>query len=65
VTFAGPFLNLNFVWSLSDLIIAMILIFHLLPLLGITISNRKTMMADLNDYSQIQDNPAASGETTY
>jgi len=50
VTFAGPFLNLNFVWSLSDLIIAMIIIFHLLPLLGIMLSNRKIMIADLNEY---------------
>ena len=47
VTFLGPFLNLRFVWSLSDIIIAMIIIFHLLPLLYITLINRKEMYSDL------------------
>jgi len=47
VTFLGPFLNLRFVWSLSDIIIAMIIVFHLLPLLYITLKNRKEMCKDL------------------
>jgi len=47
VTFIGPFLNLRFVWSLSDIIIAMIVIFHMLPLLYIILKNRKKMCEDL------------------
>jgi AGCS family alanine or glycine:cation symporter len=47
VVFLGPFLNLRFVWSLSDIIIAMIIIFHLIPLLFITLKNRKKMCKDL------------------
>ena len=47
VVFLGPFLNLRFVWSLSDIIIAMIIIFHLIPLLFITLINREKMYKDL------------------
>lgn len=47
VVFLGPFLNLRFVWSLSDIIIAMIIIFHLIPLLFITLKNREKMCKDL------------------
>nr|MBF0220788.1 sodium:alanine symporter family protein [Desulfobulbaceae bacterium] len=46
VTFVGPFLDLRFVWSLSDIIIAMIVVFHLVPLLYITLLNRKEMCRD-------------------
>ena len=49
VVFLAPFLNLRFVWSLSDLIIAMIIIFHLIPLLFITLKNRDVMNKDLQD----------------
>jgi len=48
VVFIGPFLNLRFVWSLSDIIIAMIIIFHLIPLLFITVINRDKMCKDLD-----------------
>ena len=51
VTFCGPFLDLRFVWSLSDIIIASIVIFHLIPLLYITILNRKEMCKDLQALS--------------
>ncbi|MFC1522230.1 alanine/glycine:cation symporter family protein [Elusimicrobiota bacterium] len=47
VTFIGPFLNIRFVWSLSDIIIATILIFHLMPLLVIILLNREEMCEDL------------------
>ena len=47
VTFVGPFLDLRFVWSLSDIIIGLIVIFHLIPLLYITLLNRKEMCRDL------------------
>ena len=49
VTFIGPFLNLVFIWSLSDLIIALIIIFHLIPLLYITLINLPEMLKDLNN----------------
>ena len=47
VVFLAPFLNLRFVWSLSDIIIAMIIIFHLIPLLFVTVINREKMCKDL------------------
>ena len=51
VTFVGPFLNLNFVWSLSDIIIAVLLAFHLIPLLGVTLKNLRPMLKDLDEYA--------------
>jgi len=50
VTFVGPFLNLAFVWSLSDVIIAMIILFHLVPLSWITFQNRHMMLKELKEY---------------
>ncbi|MEE8398817.1 MAG: amino acid carrier protein, partial [Desulfobacterales bacterium] len=50
VTAIGPFLNLRFVWSLSDTIIAAIVIFHLIPLLYITIKNRIEIFRDLQAF---------------
>ncbi|MBF0430490.1 MAG: sodium:alanine symporter family protein [Fibrobacteria bacterium] len=47
VTFSGPFLHIGFVWSLSDIIIAALIVFHLIPLLYITLLNRKVMVKDL------------------
>ncbi|MBF0259804.1 MAG: sodium:alanine symporter family protein [Desulfamplus sp.] len=47
VTFMGPFLNLGFVWSLSDIIIGMTIVFHLIPLLYITLKNNREMYRDL------------------
>ena len=52
VTFLGPFLNLRFVWSLSDIIIATIIIFHLVPLLYITLVNHKEMYSDLQKLAE-------------
>ena len=52
VTFLGPFLNLRFVWSLSDIIIAVIIIFHLVPLLYITLLNHKEMYGDLQKLAE-------------
>jgi AGCS family alanine or glycine:cation symporter len=49
VIFLGPFLDLRFVWSLSDIIIAAIITCHLIPLLFITLKNRKKMCSDLQD----------------
>ena len=48
VVFIGPLLNLRLVWSLSDIIIAMIIIFHLIPLFFITMINREKMCKDLD-----------------
>lgn len=47
VTAVGPFLDLRFVWSLSDIIIATIIVFHLIPLLYITLINRIEMCKEL------------------
>lgn len=49
VTFVGPFLNLTFVWSLSDIIIAMLVLCHLLPLLYITLGQFRGIVEDLKD----------------
>ena len=54
IAFIGPFLNLKFVWSLSDIIIAIILIFHVIPLLYITLLNRGEMLKDLNALAESQ-----------
>lgn len=43
----GPFLNLSFVWSLSDIIIGTTIIFHAIPLLYITLINRVQIYKDL------------------
>lgn len=50
MTAIGPFLDLRFVWSLSDIIIAAIIIFHLIPLLYITIRTRIEMFRDLQAF---------------
>lgn len=47
VTSIGPFLDLRFVWSLSDIIIAAIIVFHLIPLLYITLINHIEMCKEL------------------
>ncbi len=47
MVFLGPFLNLRFVWSLCDIIIATVIIFHLIPLCYITLINREKMYKDL------------------
>lgn len=47
VTFVGPFLNLTFVWSLSDVLIGMMILFHLVPLLFICLSHRDEICRDL------------------
>lgn len=52
VTFLGPFLNLKVVWSLSDIIIATLIVSHLLPLLYITLINRKEMYKDLYAFAE-------------
>lgn len=51
VTAMGPFLDLGFVWSLSDVIIAMTVVFHLIPLLYITLKNRVLLYEDLNAFA--------------
>lgn len=50
VTFIGPFLNLIFIWSLSDIIIALIIVFHLFPLLYITLIKLPEMLKDLKSF---------------
>ncbi|MBF0203382.1 MAG: sodium:alanine symporter family protein [Desulfamplus sp.] len=52
VTFMGPFLNLRFVWSLSDIIIAMTIVFHLIPLLYVTLKNNKEICKELFAFSE-------------
>jgi len=61
VTFIGPFLNLRFVWSLSDIIIALIIIFHLIPLLYIVLKNSGVMHRDLSAFAM---ETANSGNST-
>jgi AGCS family alanine or glycine:cation symporter len=51
VTFIGPFLNLRFVWSLSDIIIAATIVFHLFPLMYIMLKTDKKMHRDLNKFA--------------
>lgn len=51
VTFVGPFLNLRFVWSASDIIIALIIIFHLIPLLYVVLKNSEVMCRDLHEFA--------------
>ncbi|MBF0209880.1 MAG: sodium:alanine symporter family protein [Desulfamplus sp.] len=51
VTFIGPFLNLRFVWSLSDIIIGITVIFHLIPLLYVLLKNNKEMRQELFDFA--------------
>ncbi|MBF0245095.1 MAG: alanine:cation symporter family protein, partial [Planctomycetes bacterium] len=50
VTFLGPFLNLGFVWSLSDIIIAALILAHTLPLLNVTVTNLRSLNRDLESY---------------
>lgn len=47
VTFLGPFAKLAFVWSLSDIIIAVLIASHLLPLLYVTLLNFRQFSEDL------------------
>lgn len=56
VTFLGPFFNLRFVWSISDIIIATIIVFHLVPLLYITLINKETMFKDLHRITEPREN---------
>lgn len=49
VTFIGPFARLTFVWSLSDIIIGVLIVCHLLPLLYITLLNFRDLTRDLAD----------------
>ncbi|MFC1461968.1 alanine/glycine:cation symporter family protein [Verrucomicrobiota bacterium] len=51
VTFMGPLLKLTFVWSLSDVIIAMLVVCHLLPLLYITLRRSRDLSRDLTEFS--------------
>ncbi|MBF0413581.1 MAG: sodium:alanine symporter family protein [Desulfamplus sp.] len=50
VTFLGPFLNLGFVWSLSDIIIGITVIFHLIPLLYVLLKNNREMKSSLFEF---------------
>ncbi len=47
VTFIGPFFPVAFVWSLGDVVIGCLIIFHLLPLTSILLTNLRTMRFDL------------------
>lgn len=49
VTFCGPFFPVAFIWSLSDVVIGLMLIVHLVPLTYILLTNRPTLMRDLTD----------------
>lgn len=51
VTFIGPFLNLRFIWSLSDIIIAFAIVFHIFPLMYIILKTEKKMHIDLNEFA--------------
>lgn len=47
VTFIGPFLSVKIVWYLADILIALLLISHLLPLLYLTLRYRFSMLKQL------------------
>lgn len=47
VTFCGPFFPVALLWSMGDVLIALILLTHLLPLTYILIRQLPTVMADL------------------
>ena len=47
VTFLGPFLSVTMVWSLADILIALLLIAHALPVLYLTLRYRTKMLQQL------------------
>jgi len=46
VTFLGPFLPVKFVWSLGDILIAIVLLLHMLPLTYITLRHYRQLRSD-------------------
>lgn len=52
VTFLGPFLDLKMVWSLSDIIIGVTIVSHLIPLLYVTLKNHREMCRDLFAFAE-------------
>ena len=47
VTFIGPFFPVAFVWSLGDVLIGLLIVFHLIPLTYALISNLSVIKKDL------------------
>lgn len=48
VTFLGPFMPVKFIWSLADILIALVLLLHLLPLTYITLRHLGGIARDFN-----------------
>ncbi|MBF0280446.1 MAG: sodium:alanine symporter family protein [SAR324 cluster bacterium] len=55
VTFCGPFFPVKFVWATGDVMIALVIIFHLFPLLYLVIIHRKEIQEDLGIITQEAD----------
>ncbi|MBF0348869.1 MAG: sodium:alanine symporter family protein [Magnetococcales bacterium] len=49
VTFCGPFMPVNFIWSLADCVIGLMLLFHLLPMTYIVIKTLPELLNDLKN----------------
>jgi AGCS family alanine or glycine:cation symporter len=52
VTFLGPFLNLKMVWSISDIIIGITIVFHLIPLLYVTLKHNREICTEMFDFAE-------------
>lgn len=55
VTFCGPFLPVKLVWSLGDIMIALVLLLHLLPLTYITLRHLDEMRRDFASVGKADD----------
>ncbi|MBF0132883.1 MAG: sodium:alanine symporter family protein [Magnetococcales bacterium] len=47
VTFCGPFMPVAFIWSLADVVISLMLLFHLLPMTYIVVKTSPELLKDL------------------
>ena len=50
ITLLGPFFPVIFVWSLGDVLVGLLVIFHLIPMTFITLIRLKVISADLLGY---------------
>ena len=49
-TFIGPFFPVIFVWSLGDVLVGLLVVFHLIPMTYITLTHLKELTSDLLGY---------------
>ena len=61
LTFCGPFLDLPFIWSVSDILIGLLIVFHLFPLLYVMLLNLPTMRKDLSNHGRLTNEGSYSG----